>query len=599
MFLKLQQVIRKIQFKLVTYRHWIEMVMRVLTAILCLAAATAIIWEHGSYLDASAEHWVSGIVIAAYVFYIAKFFLRWFYSGKRSRFLKDNLLDAFVILGAFIILLFGDSIGRRLSGSTIVAEHYKILFFHIYYFIIFFIELAKGSTLAQKVNMSPPLLMMLSFFVLIICGTGLLLLPKMTTNGISLIDALFTSTSASCVTGLTVVNTATTFTTSGHIVLMLLMQMGGMSILSFATFFISFLSHSYTGLRYQYMVKDMLSTNRVSDSFSFLREIIVVTFIIEGAGTLLLYMYWRTTGIFETEGETIFFALFHAISAFNNAGFSLWPNNLMDTAVVNNYFPQIIIMILVFAGGIGYVVLRDFFNPNVIHERKLRRWKKLTDGTQIALISSFVIIVVGAVLFYIIESKYTLADKGNVLDRAFTSVFQVVAGRTAGFNIVDVDAISVPMLLIFILIIFIGASPGSTGGGIKTTTAFVILKSILATIKGKKRIEFHKKTIPFSLVDKAYSIVVMSLSIIFVSTVILAVLEPVIPLKNVLFEATSAFTTCGLSTGCIDDFSVAGKAVLTVNMYIGRIGTLTFAYALSKRTKESRHEYPETYFMVG
>ena len=599
MFPKLSLIIRRIQFKLTTYRHWIEKVLKVLTALICLGAATAIIWEHGSYMDEMEEHWVSCIVTTAYLFYIFKFFLRWAYSGKRQKYLKENLMDAFVIIGAFIILLFGDSIGRKISGSSVVAEHYNILFFHIYYFIIFFIELAKGSTLAKKVNMSPPLLMMLSFFVLIICGTGLLLLPKMTTHGISFIDALFTSTSASCVTGLTVVNTATTFTTSGHIVLMLLMQMGGMSILSFATFFISFLSHSYTGLRYQYMVKDMLSTNRVSDSFSFLREIIVVTFIIEGAGALLLYMYWRTTGIFESEGQTIFYALFHAISAFNNAGFSLWPNNLMDAAVVNSYFPQMIIMILVFVGGIGYVVLRDFFDPKVIQERKRRRWKKLTDGTQIALISSFVIIIVGSILFYLLEYRYTLAAKGNVFDRVFTSVFQVVAGRTAGFNIVDVDHISVPMLLIFIMIIFIGASPGSTGGGIKTTTAFVILKSIMATIKGKKRIEFHKKTIPFSLVDKAYSIVVMSLSIIFISTVILAILEPVIPLKNILFEATSAFTTCGLSTGCIDKFSISGKAVLTINMYIGRIGTLTFAYALSKRTKESRHEYPETYFMVG
>ena len=146
---------------------------------------------------------------------------------------------------------------------------------------------------------------------------------------------------------------------------------------------------------------------------------------------------------------------------------------------------------------------------------------------------------------------------------------------------------------------FIGASPGSTGGGIKTTTFFVIIKSLFATIRGKKRIEFNKKTIPFNLVDKAYSIFAMSLIIIMISTIIIAAIEPMIPFKNIVFETTSAFTTCGLSTGILDQFSIAGKAVLTFNMYIGRIGTLTFAYALSKRVKESRHEYPETYFMVG
>lgn len=598
MLKRISLFLRKLQFKTATYRHIIERVLKVLSVLISLGAVAAIVWEHGSFLTPYGAHLVSSIVTLAYVFYIFKYLLRWFYSGKLWKFLKENLMEFIIILGFLFLCIFGERIVGLFHLSEVPTQHFVDLLFHIYYFVIFFVEIAKVSAILQKVNMSPPLLMMVSFFLLIVCGTGLLMLPKMTVSGISFIDALFTSTSASCVTGLTVVNTATCFTTSGHIVLMLLMQMGGMSILSFATFFISFLSHSYTGLRYQYMVKDMLSTNRVSDSFSFLREIIVVTFVIEGVGALLLYMYWRTTGVFETEGETVFFAIFHAISAFNNAGFSLWPNNLMDAAVVNSYFPQMIIMVLVFVGGIGYVVLRDFFDPKVIQERKQRRWKKLTDGTNIALITSFAIIIVGTILFIILEKNHTLAGK-NGFDCFYSSLFQIVAGRTAGFNIVPVDSISVPMLLVIIVIIFIGASPGSTGGGIKTTTAFVILKSMIATIKGKKRIEFHKKTIPFSLVDKAYSIVLMSLIIIFISTVIVAAIEPLVPLKNVLFETTSAFTTCGLSTGCIDHFSIAGKAVLTFNMYIGRIGTLTFAYALSKRTKESRHEYPETYFMVG
>lgn len=589
---------RKLQFKLGNYRHGVEIVLKVVSALMAVSSVAAIVWEHGSYLTEQEEILVSTIVTTAFVFYVSKFLLRWFLNGRFWAFIKDNLMEFVLILLFFVLCIFGRNIVSWFCHSDVQSEHYRDLLFHIYYFVIFFVELAKLSAVLKSVNLSPPILMMFSFFLLIVCGTGLLMLPKMTTHGISFIDALFTSTSASCVTGLTVVNTGTCFTTSGHIVLLLLMQMGGMSILSFATFFISFLSHSYTGLRYQYMVKDMLSTDRVSDSFSLLREIIIVTFVIEGIGMLLLYMYWRTTGIFETEGETIFFALFHAISAFNNAGFSLWPNGLMDEAVVHSYFPQMIVMVLVFAGGIGYVVLRDFFDPRVIRERKLKRWKKLTDGTQIALITSFAIILVGTILFYLLEYNHTLAGK-NGFEKFFTSLFQVVSGRTAGFNIVTVDEMSLSMLLVFCLIIFIGASPGSTGGGIKTTTAFVLLKSLVATIKGKKKIEFQKKTIPFSLVDKSYSIVVMSLMVIFVSTVILAAIEPLIPFKNVLFEATSAFTTCGLSTGCIDQFSVAGKAVLTVNMYIGRIGTLTFAYALSKRTTESRHEYPETYFMVG
>lgn len=599
MWNSVRRFLKKAQFALATRRFRIDKILVFLSVILALSAVVCIIAQHGCHLTDAEAQVTSSIVVAAYSFFLFKFLLRGCFDLKIKTYLKNNMLEFVLILIFIIATIFNRQLQHILSVSDAVFPHYRQLFFHLYYFVIFFVETAKVSAVLKKINVSPPLLMMISFFILIAVGTLLLMMPKSTFNGISFTDALFTSTSASCVTGLTSVNTAATFTRTGCIILMVLMQLGGMSILSFATFFISFLSHSYTGLRYQYMVKDMLSTNRVADSFTFLREIIIVTFVIEGAGALLLYMYWRTTGLFVSEWETVFYALFHAISAFNNAGFSLWTDGMMASEVVNSHFPQMIIMILVFVGGIGYVVLRDFFDPGVIRERKVKRWKKLTDGTHIALITSFAIIIVGTILFYALEYNHSLGNKVNDVDKGFAALFQVVAGRTAGFNIVDVDALTLPTILIFIVIIFIGASPGSTGGGIKTTTFFVIIKSIFATIRGKSKLEFRKKTIPFQIVDKAYSIVVMSLVFIILSTFLLAIIDPQIPLKNLMFEATSAFTTCGLSTGCIGDFSVAGKLVLTFNMYIGRIGTLTFAYALSKRVKETRHEYPETSFMVG
>lgn len=590
---------RKARWLLANNRLRIDLILRALSFPITLAAVVSINIQHGCFLTDAQIGWTSAMVIIAYAFFFFKFLLRaCYYETKFTTYLKNNKMELVIIAVFLLISLFSRQLQRLFSVPDATFPHYRQLFFHLYYLIIFFVELAKVSAFLKKINMSPPLLMMVSFFLLIAFGTLLLLMPKATTHGITFSDALFTATSASCVTGLTSVNTALSFTTTGHIILLVLMQLGGMSILSFATFFISFLSHSYTGLRYQYMVKDMLSTNRVADSFSFLREIIVMTFMIEGVGAVMLYMYWRTTGLFADDSETIFYSIFHAISAFNNAGFSLWQTGLMDQAIVSSYFPQMIIMILVFAGSIGYVVLRDFFDPRVIAERKKKRWMKLADGTHIALLTSFAIIIVGTILFYSLEYNNTLA-KSSGFEKFFSALFQITAGRTAGFNIVDIDAITVPSLLIFIIIIFIGASPGSTGGGIKTTTFFVIIKSLFATIRGKNKIEFRKKTIPFQIVDKAYSIVVMTLVFIITSTIILTVIDPQIPLKNTMFEAASAFTTCGLSTGCIDQFSDAGKLVLTINMYIGRIGTLTFAYALSKRVKETKHEYPETYFMVG
>ena len=439
---------KKVKWLLATNRQRIDLILRSLSIPVSLAAVVAIIVQHGCYLTDIQIGWTSALVVFAYVFFIFKFLLRaCYYETKFTTYLKNNKLELVIILLFLIILIFNRKIQQLFSIPDTVFPHYRQLFFHIYYIIIAFVELAKVSAILKKINMSPPLMMMVSFFLLISMGTLLLLMPKATTNGISFSDALFTATSASCVTGLTSVNTGLAFTTTGHIILMVLMQLGGMSILSFATFFISFLSHSYTGLRYQYMVKDMLSTNRVADSFTFLREIVMMTFVIESVGTIMLYMYWRTTGLFSSESETIFYAIFHAVSAFNNAGFSLWPSGLMDKAIVSSYFPQMIIMILVFAGSIGYVVLRDFFDPRVIAERKKKRWMKLTDGTHIALLTSFAIIIVGTVLFYGLEYKNTLANSRG-FEKFFAALFQVTSGRTAGFNIVDINAFTRILLIL-------------------------------------------------------------------------------------------------------------------------------------------------------
>lgn len=220
-------------------------------------------------------------------------------------------------------------------------------------------------------------------------------------------------------------------------------------------------------------------------------------------------------------------------------------------------------------------------------------------GSQITLITTALLILFGTIIFFLVEYKHSLALKESWFSKAFAALFQIVTARTAGFNTINTHHLALPGIMILLLLMFIGASPGSTGGGIKTTTFFVLIKSVFATIRGKARIEFHKKTIPFEIVDKSYSIIIMSLIIIFVSTFILTLVEPEMPFHYLIFETISAFSTSGLSTGVIFDFNVAGKFILIVNMYIGRIGTLTLAFALSKRINSARHEYPSTYFMVG
>ena len=208
----------------------------------------------------------------------------------------------------------------------------------------------------------------------------------------------------------------------------------------------------------------------------------------------------------------------------------------MDQNVIHSYFPQIIIMILIFLGGIGFFVLSDFFSPDAIRERKRFKWKQLMPCTKIVLQTSLIIIVLGSLLFFILEYNYSLSDKNSIPEKIVSSLFQTISARTAGFNLVNMSIVTTPTLIITMLIMFIGASPGSTAGGIKTTTAFVIFKSVIATIKGRKHIEYQKKTIPFELVDKSYSIIFMSIVIIFISVFALSIFEPGVCFVNLLFE---------------------------------------------------------------
>jgi trk system potassium uptake protein len=597
---KFDSIKRKLKKHISDHSERVSKVFQKISLLFSLSTIIAICYYNGFFLSKEATYYIHLLIFCSLSFYIVKYIISAIYALKWKQYIKETKFEAIIlsvlILGFLLVEIFGIKIGL-LNNPTFGG--YYILFIQLYFLLISALELSKASGFLTKFNMSPPGMMLLSFLVLILIGTSLLMMPRMTTNGISFIDALFTSTSACCVTGLSVINTGTDFSTRGQVIIMILIQLGGLSILSFASFFASFFSKSQVSLKQKYFTKDYLSANRTSETSMMIRQIITFTFIIEATGVGLLFLNWKTTNLFPTDGEAFYYALFHTISAYNNAGFSLWNANLMDQAIVHSYFPQIIIMILIFLGGIGFFVLSDFFGKDSIMERKKFKWKKLLPSTKIVLIATFFILGLGTISFFTLEFHHSLADKNSIPEKIVSSLFQVVTARTAGFNIVDMSKISAPALIVTMLIMFIGASPGSTAGGIKTTTAFVLFKSVIATIRGRKHIEFQKKTIPFELVDKSYSITIMSILIIFLSVFILTIIEPKLNFINILFETVSAFATCGLSTGITFGLSTAAKSILVFDMFIGRLGTLTFAFALSKRIKESEHVYPSTYFMVG
>ena len=588
----------KARIHIVNNRDRVQRILRICSLVFSLVTIACIFCYHGLYITPQVKSLIRWIIHASLFFYVVKYFLQMFYSLHRGEFLKQSWVE-FVIIIILILQFISINIFHFDIVNAQNFENIYLIFIQFYFLIIVLVEMAKISGFMGKYRISPPMLMVGSFLFLIAIGTVLLLMPRMTTNGISFIDALFTATSASCITGLSVVSTPECFTFKGQVVILVLIQLGGMSILSFATFFSTFLSRAMVGLRYQYMIRDMMSTDRLSDSVGLLRSIVLTTVIIEAAGIAFLFTYWKSTGFFLSDKQNLFFSLFYTVSAFNNGGFVLIDDSLLNLGVPGSYFPQVVIMALVFLGGIGFVTIRDFFSYRYIRERNKYHWKTLMPQTKIVLYVTFVIIIVGSILFFLLEYNNTLKGIDGMGNKLFTTVFQIVTCRTSGFNVLDINAMRISTVLLIIVAIFIGGSPSSTGGGIKTTTLFIVIKSVIATIKGKNNIEFDHRAISNSLVEKATTIIMMAVTFIGVSCFLLTVVQPDVQLLHALFETSSAFTTCGLSTGECANWNWMAKLILTINMYCGRIGTLTMAFALTRHRKESLHQYPDLYIMLG
>ncbi len=588
----------KLRIHIVNNKDRVQLVLQICSLVISVVTIACIFCYHGLFITPQTKNLIRWMVHTSLFFYVFKYFVLLFYSLHRGKYIRQSWIE-FVIILLLIIQFLSVNIFHVDIVDAQNFENIYLIFIQFYFLIMVLVEMAKMSSSLGNYHLSPPVLMVASFLFLIAIGTLLLKMPRMTTHGISFIDALFTATSASCITGLSVVSTPETFTFKGQVVILVLIQLGGMSILSFATFFSTFLSRSMVGLRYQYMIRDMMSADRLSDSVGLLRSIVLTTFIIELAGAAFLFTYWKSTGFFLSDKQNLFFSIFYTVSAFNNGGFVLIDDSLLNLGVPGSYFPQVVIMALVFLGGIGFVTIRDFFSYRYIRERNKYRWKTLMPQTKIVLYVTFAIIIVGSILFFLLEYNNTLEGVDGFGNKVFTSIFQIVTCRTSGFNVLDLNAMHVSTIILILIAIFIGGSPSSTGGGIKTTTLFIVVKSVIATVKGRKDIEFNHKSISASLVERATTILMMSAAFILISCFLLTVVEPEVQLLHALFETSSAFTTCGLSTGECANWNWMAKVILTVNMYCGRIGTLTLAFALTRHKKESPHQYPDLYIMLG
>lgn len=441
----------------------------------------------------------------------------------------------------------------------------------------------------RMIELNPPRVLALGFAGLILLGSILLNLPIATKTGesIGFINSLFTSASAVCVTGLVVVNTGKYWSLFGQIVIICLIQMGGLGFMTMATLVALILGKKIT-LKERLVIKEQLNQGSMSGLVKLTKYVIFSTLAIEGIGAVLLSIRFIPIYGFV---KGLWFGIFHSISAFCNAGFDITGNSIVP--FVGDVVINLTIAFLIIIGGLGFSVYIDI--------TKNKKFKRLSLHSKLAIMITIVLIVAGMILVYAIEwnnpetFKY-LSGKEKIV----ASFFQSVVPRTAGFNSIDISKIKDTTAFVMIILMFIGGSPGSTAGGIKTTTFGAIVLATLTVIKGNKDVEAYKKTIPHEIIYRSLAIATVGILLVIVVSMLLTITEDA-SFLDLLFETTSAFGTVGLTRGVTPNLSTFGRIIITLTMYFGRVGPLTMAFAFGKNQKTSgaNYRYAEENIMVG
>ncbi len=700
-----KQSLDRINELLYSTREQILRGLSIFTNISFLTSMGILIYAFGADLEADEVSRVFRWLEAMIGIFVVDFLIRMLYSLNRLTFIKEKLLETILVgvfLGANFLYFLGIDIFYILFFFTSLTDfrNFYEFFIIIYLSILFIISTAQASRFLTQIQIQPATTFIISFIVLIFGGGLFLMLPAMTTiqGSMRFIDALFTSASAACVTGLAVQDTATFFTVKGQVVILILIQLGGIGIVSFATFFATFLSQG-VGLKQQAMIQDVLSVENIGEAKNTLRQVIILTFLIEFLGAIFVFMAWdlkvdfyspipqreiatyadknskivvlldekenkakkekekeikkdsvevkleiptageedttSTANVIPIAGEEdntknaktdnkekpkevapppispskelnntlynkVWYSIFHSISAFCNAGFSLYSGGLNEDVINRCYFLHICIAFIIIFGSLGYTTITDVFSPSKMRERMKMPWKQWTLGSQIAVNMTIVLGIGGMILYFFLEQKQSLAEK-NLFEQLVISFFQSITTRTAGFNTVtlNLSSITTATYLLIIFLMFIGAASGSTGGGIKTSTFLMLVYAASASIRGKKNVEMGKRTISPETINQAFSIVAFAIAYNAVCIFVLCILQDNMDIRQLFFEQISAFATVGLSletTPFLNDWS---KSIIILTMYVGRVGTLTLALALTKKVASTSYKYPDAHVMVG
>lgn len=453
----------------------------------------------------------------------------------------------------------------------------------------------------KKIRLQPAQVIVLSFLSVIITGAVLLCLPVSTADNSSpgIINSLFTATSATCVTGLIVKDTGGFFSPFGKLVILCLIQAGGLGIMTFSTMFAILLGRKLS-ISQNMTIQNALGHTKIEGLKNLIFYIVIFTFTTEAIGALLLYLRWSAVTGWD-KLLTAQRAVFHAVSAFCNAGFSLFSASL--SGFTSDWLTIAIFSALIIIGGMGFVVFLDI--PKLKFWKQDRRliFSRISLQTKIVFFVTLLLITAGALGVYFLENNSSLYGM-TPAEKASTCIFTSITPRTAGFNILNTGTLRPVTLFMLIILMFIGASPGSTGGGIKTVTFGIVLAAVYSMFRGGERISLFGRTIPKETYRRAAVIIFLSLCVVIASTFLLSVTESAAAQSShyflgVLFESTSAFGTVGLSTGITPGLTPLGKIIIMITMFVGRVGPLTLALAIAMRREKASFRYPEESLMVG
>jgi Trk-type K+ transport system membrane component len=601
----------RINIILYDYKDITFKILNVLHVIVSLSSVGVLIYYYGFKQTEESHDFIFFLLEFSLAFYLIRYTVKLIYDYHPLKYIRKHWLKSFIMLWLLI-----EGVSFNLFGTLLIEPlieyagfssfgDFSMIFIQIFFLVIIVSQIANSSSNKPWLKVHPALLFTMSILILIFGGALFLMLPEMSNikGGMGFTDSVFLSSSSVSVTGLSTIDLTTDLTFKGQLVVLALIQLGGLNTIAFGALMLV-VARFGVGIKYHEVIEDFVNKDSMLKTTSMFGKILLWTFSIEIIGIICLYFSFGSEGAFADSGYKLYQSIFHGISGFNNAGLSILPNGMSNELVVNNYPVHMIILGLFFLGGFGMIYLFDLFGVQKLRDRMRNPWKNIEFGTKISLYFTVGLLVFGAVVFYLFEYNNTMAGKTGS-GKVITALFESMTTRNAGFNTVDTSSLSMPVIILFLFLMFIGASSGSAGGGIRTSTFAILYASVRSTISGKKHTEIFKKTISQDVVMKAYSILIFFILGNVLGIFALAITEQealnngAFSFMDLVFEHVSAASTVGLSTGITAELSDGGKYVLAIAMFVGRVGTLTLAYLLSKKVLSTNYKYPTGHTMVG